>query len=59
LINGDFAIDQRNEGAAKSYGAGGNVAYGIDCWYASGFCAHRSDRFDADACAHRKMPVRA
>jgi hypothetical protein len=35
LINGDFAIDQRNEGAAKSYVAGANVAYGVDRWYAS------------------------
>ncbi|MGZ6779214.1 MAG: hypothetical protein ACXVGO_09495 [Mycobacterium sp.] len=35
LINGDFSIDQRNEGTSKTYTAAGNVAYGIDRWYAS------------------------
>jgi hypothetical protein len=35
LINGDFSIDQRNAGAAQTYVAAANVAYGIDRWYAS------------------------
>lgn len=35
LINGDFRIDQRNEGAAKIYVVGANVVYGADRWYAS------------------------
>lgn len=35
LINGDFAIDQRNAGAAQTLTAGAAVAYTIDRWYAS------------------------
>jgi hypothetical protein len=35
LINGDFTIDQRNEGASTTYTAGANVVYGVDRWYAS------------------------
>jgi hypothetical protein len=35
LINGDHSIDQRNEGAAKTYVAAANVTYGVDRWYAS------------------------
>ena len=40
LINGDFAIDQRNEGTAKIYVVGANVAYGADRWYASSTVAN-------------------
>jgi hypothetical protein len=35
VINGDFSIDQRNEGAAKVFAAGANVAYCVDRWYAT------------------------
>lgn len=35
LINGDFAIDQRSEGASKTLTAGAAVAYTLDRWYAS------------------------
>lgn len=35
LINGDFAIDQRNEGSAQTFTAAAAVAYTVDRWYAS------------------------
>lgn len=35
LINGDFAVDQRNESAAQTLTAGAAVAYTVDRWYAS------------------------
>lgn len=35
LINGDMAIDQRNEGSAQTFTAAAAVAYCIDRWYAS------------------------
>jgi len=35
LINGDFAIDQRNAGASKTLTAGAAIAYCVDRWYAS------------------------
>ena len=35
LINGDFAIDQRNEGASQTFTAAAAVAYTVDRWYAS------------------------
>src|SRR5260370_20044931 len=35
LINGDFAIDQRNGGAAQTFVAAANVAYCVDRWYVS------------------------
>lgn len=35
LVNGDFAIDQRNAGAAQTFTAAANVAYCVDRWYAS------------------------
>lgn len=35
IINGDFAVDQRNAATPKTFTAGGNVAYCIDRWYAS------------------------
>lgn len=35
LINGDMAIDQRNEGAAQTFAAAAAVAYTVDRWYAS------------------------
>mgnify|MGYP006935482549 CR=1 FL=1 len=33
IINGDFAIDQRNAGAAKTITAAATVAYTVDRWY--------------------------
>ena len=35
FINGDFAIDQRNEGASQALVAAAAIAYGVDRWYAS------------------------
>lgn len=35
LVNGDFAIDQRNEGASQTFTAAAAVAYTVDRWYAS------------------------
>lgn len=35
FINGDFSIDQRNEGAAQTFTAAAAVAYTVDRWYAS------------------------
>jgi hypothetical protein len=36
IINGDMRIDQRNEGAAKTFTAGAALAYCVDRWY--GYC---------------------
>lgn len=36
FINGAMTLDQRNEGAAKTYTAGGALSYCVDRWY--GYC---------------------
>jgi hypothetical protein len=35
LVNGSFAIDQRNSGAVQTFTAAAAIAYCTDCWYAS------------------------
>ena len=34
IINGAFAVDQRNSGASQTFTAGGVLAYTVDRWYA-------------------------
>ena len=36
LINGEFRIDQRNNGASQTFTAGAALAYSVDRWY--GYC---------------------
>jgi len=35
LINGNMAVDQRNNGASQTFTAAAAIAYGVDRWYAS------------------------
>jgi hypothetical protein len=37
IINGDFRVDQRNEGSAQTFTAAAAFAYGADRWY--GYCS--------------------